>query len=154
MLQNLKTLFSKRWVLPVYGILVFFQASLWYYFTDVEIMFGNYGALHTWTDILLSWATFLLFPLFIFAFVYKSHAFGTKNTKTTEKTGFLGGVIATIISGSSCCGLTLASYFGLLPLMQFLPGSGIEIKILATLALCYATFITLRDMQSCAIQKK
>ncbi|MBS9784040.1 hypothetical protein KGV55_01695 [Candidatus Gracilibacteria bacterium] len=113
-------------------------------------MFGNYGILHTWTDITLSLITFLLFPVFIFAFFYKSYTFGLGNTQKSEKSGFFGGILATIISGSSCCGLTLASYFGLLPLMQLLPGSGIEIKIIATLALIYATYITLRDMTSCA----
>lgn len=154
MIQSLKILFSKWWALLLYIALIIIQFGLWCYSTDINIMFWNYGAVHTWSDIVLSILTFILFPLFIFAFFYKSYMFWNHSTKTSEKSGFLGGIIATIISWSSCCGLTLASYFWLLPLMNFLPWSGIEIKLIATILLGYATIITLKNMTSCDFSKK
>jgi hypothetical protein len=93
-------------------------------------MFGNYGKVHTYTDITLSWAMILGFPLFLIAIYYKGMLYGKKET-TQQKNiiGMIGGALGTILSGCSCCGLTLASYFGLLPLMNFLPYNGLEIKI-------------------------
>ncbi len=72
----------------------------------------------------------------------------------TNILGTLGGTIGTIVSWSSCCGLTLASYFGLLPLMNILPYSGLEIKIIGTLGLLYALYDILKNLETCTWKKK
>ena len=97
-------------------------------------MFGNYGELHTYTDIALSMVMISGVPLFIMAVYHKASMFGKSET-LSGKTGIgaIGGTIGTILSGCSCCGLTLASYFGLLPLMSFLPYDGLEIKLIGAL---------------------
>lgn len=61
--------------------------------------------------------------------------------------------MGTILSGCSCCGLTLASYFGLLPLMSFLPYSGLEIKILGTLGLLWALYDTYKNLETCRVKR-
>lgn len=66
--------------------------------------------------------------------------------------GAISGVIGTILSGCSCCGLTLASYFGLLPLMNLLPYSGLEIKILGTIGLLWAIWDTYRNLEVCRVK--
>ncbi len=80
--------------------------------TDIRIMFGNYGEFHTYTDIILSIVMIVIFPLFLVALFYKSWTYGKRadiGAKTT--TGIIGGIIGTILSGCSCCGLTLAASF-------------------------------------------
>jgi hypothetical protein len=64
----------------------------------------------------------------------------------------IGGLIGTIISGASCCGATLAVYFGLLPLLTALPYSGLEIKILGTLGLLYALYDVLKNLEICEVK--
>jgi hypothetical protein len=59
----------------VLGVL-FYQISE--YFTDREVMFGNYGALHTDIDIALSVMLAIIFPIFITGFVYKGLLFGKR----------------------------------------------------------------------------
>ena len=51
MYPNLKTLISSPQRILAYLILVILALWLWWYSTDITIMFGNYGNLHTYTDI-------------------------------------------------------------------------------------------------------
>jgi hypothetical protein len=71
MFSNIRILFSSLSRIIAYTILVLIAAGIWYYFTDVSVMFGNYGPLHTYTDMSLSGVMILGFPLFILAIVYK-----------------------------------------------------------------------------------
>ncbi len=154
MLQNFKKIFSSPVFLLSYVFLVFSAFGIWWYFTDVQIMFGNYGKLFTYTDISLSMLMILGFPLFLVGILYKGFRFGYReNLDTKTGIGTISGIIGTILSGCSCCGLTLASYFGLLPLMSFLPYSGLEIKILGTLGLLWAIRDTYQNLESCRVKR-
>jgi membrane protein implicated in regulation of membrane protease activity len=112
MYTNLKTLISSYHRLLSYLVLVILALAIWWYSTDIVIMFGNYGSIHTYTDIVLSMIMILIFPLFLVALGYKSYKYG-KRADIGRKTGsgILGGIIGTIISGASCCGATLAASF-------------------------------------------
>ncbi len=153
MWKNIKLLFSDPRILLGYVVMVGILAALWIVFTDYNIMFGNYGTWHTSLDIALSWIVILGFPLFILAWIYRSMTFGVK-TKKKESAGFLGGIIAVIISGSSCCGATLAMYFGFTPLMMMLPYSGLELKLVAVIGLLYALYTLLSKLTTCSVQLK
>ncbi len=154
MFQNLKTLFSSWKYVISYIVLVFCAFWIWWNFIDIENMLGNYREVHTYIDVSLSVIMVLGFPLFIIALVYRGWKFGKKENLNT-KTGvwFVSWVIWTIISGSSCCGLTLASYFWLLPLMNFLPYDGLEIKIVWVIGLLYALWSILSELDTCKIKK-
>jgi hypothetical protein len=76
MFQNLKKLFSSQSRSFAYIFLVALACALWWYFTDIRIMFGNYGKLHTYTDIALSMIMVFGFPLFIVGMYYKGVLFG------------------------------------------------------------------------------
>ncbi len=78
MYQNIKALVSSPQRILAYIILVILALSLWWYSTDITIMFGNYGNLHTYTDISLSLVMALVFPLFLIALVYKSYKYGKR----------------------------------------------------------------------------
>ncbi|MDD2693766.1 MAG: hypothetical protein PHY14_02440 [Candidatus Gracilibacteria bacterium] len=147
--------FKKRSLFITFIILVLIGFGIWWYFTDIAIMFGNYGKTHTYIDISLSVVMILGFPLFLIGILYKGMLFGHReNLHHKTGIGTLSGIIGTIISGSSCCGLTLASYFGLLPLMSMLPYSGLEIKILGTAGLLWAIQDTYKNLEVCRVGKK
>jgi len=117
-------------------------------------MVGNYGKLHTYIDVMLSIIMIVGFPLFLLGFWHKVTLFGQKSITGKSSTGMIGGLIGTIISGASCCGSTLAIYFGLLPLMNFLPYDGLEIKILGTLGLLYALYDIMKNLEVCQVKRK
>ncbi len=155
MFTNIKHLLFSPLRGIIYILLVIFAWLLWWYFTDIEIIFGNYGEFHAYTDIALSMMMIFWFPLFLIAVVYRGWKFGKKENMSGKTwVGLVWGILWTIISGCSCCGLTLAAYFGFIPLMTLLPYDGLEIKILATFSLLYALFSTLKNLESCQISKK
>jgi len=116
-------------------------------------MIGNYGYLHTGIDIALSLVTFFLFPLFLMALYHRGKVFGKEKKKHIGIFGIFWGILTTIISGSSCCGLTLAIYFGLMPVMNLLPYDGLELKILWLLWLLYWLHQVLKNLESCLVKK-
>jgi hypothetical protein len=155
MLSNLRKPFSNWYLILIFLLLVMLWGYLWWTFTDVEIMFGNYGKIHTGIDIVLSSIMIIGFPLFIIGIIYKWLMFGQReNLHHKTGIGTVGGIIGTILSGCSCCGLTLASYFGLLPLMNLLPYDGLEIKIIGTIGLLWALHDTYKNLEVCRMPKK
>jgi hypothetical protein len=75
MYSSLKKLFSSPSRVIAYIILTIIAGLIWWFFTDIRIMFGNYGELHTYTDIVLSWVMILAFPLFLIAIYHKGMMF-------------------------------------------------------------------------------
>lgn len=62
-------------------------------------MIGNYGKVHTYTDIGLSLVMIVGFPLFLVGFWYKSSKFGKKQVLHKKSiSGIMGGIVGTIIS--------------------------------------------------------
>ncbi len=72
MFKNLIHLFSSTKRLIICIALIIALALLWWYATDIRIMFGNYGNIHTYTDIILSIIMIITFPIFIVALIYRS----------------------------------------------------------------------------------
>lgn len=151
--QNIRLLFARRSYLIAYILMVLVLLGTWYFFTNHKIIVGNYGLLHASIDIGLSMIVIWGFPLFLLAWIFRSITLGSSNKKHASA-GLLGGIMGVIISGSSCCGLTLATYFGLIPLMSFLPWSGLEIKIIAVCMLAYSLYTTLKNLTTCAYKPK
>ncbi len=154
MFKNLIHLFSstKRLIMGI--VLIIALALLWWYTTDIAIMFGNYGNIHTYTDIILSWIMITMFPVFIMALFYRSWKYWKRADIDWKSINWMiWGVIWTIISGASCCGATLAASFGLLPLLSLLPYNWLEIKIVGTAGLLYALREILLQLETCRIKK-
>lgn len=154
MFKNLQHLLSSRKRLLMCILLIIILTWLWWYTTDLKIMFGNYGSIHTYTDIILSITMIITFPIFIVALIYRSWKYWKRADIDWKSINWIiWGIIWTIISGASCCGATLAASFGLLPLMSFLPYSGLEIKILGAIWLLYALWEILVNLETCKIRK-
>lgn len=160
MLHSLKKIFASRNRTIVYIFFVLGASTAWWYTTDVAVTTWNLGAegktLYVYLDLLVSWLVVLFFPLFIVAFSYRGYVLGDKRHLNKKSwLGAFGGLIGTILSGCSCCGVTMASYIGLLPLMSFIPYEWLlGIKILGLLALFYALYDLLKDLETCKLQKK
>ena len=84
--MNLLKPLRKTGFLITFLILIAIGFFLWWYFTDIEIMFGNYGKIHTYTDIFLSLIMIIGFPLFIVGVLYRGMLFGHKDN-IHHKTG-------------------------------------------------------------------
>ena len=154
MYKNIKDLFSSKYNIFGYWILVIILASLWYLSTDFRIMFWNYGYTHTYFDISLSIIIILLFPVLIVSIIYKSLKYWKRADIELKTINWvISATIGTIISGASCCGATLATYFGLLPIMSFLPYSGLELKIIGVLGLIYGLHNSIKHLNTCHIKK-
>lgn len=137
------------------AILSLVSGILWWNSTDIAVMYGNYGPLHTNLDITLSLIVIVIFPIFLITTGYKIMHYGHDGgNKPLLGSSFLGGLVATVISGSSCCGLTLATAFGLMPLLNLLPYSGLEVKLIATIALIYGTVVTIQNLETCRLKNK
>ena len=159
-LSSLKKVFASKIRTIIYIFLVLGASAAWWYTTDIAVTLGNLGAegktIYVYLDIVVSWLVTLLFPLFIIAFSYRGYVLGDKRHLNKKSwLGALGGLIGTILSGCSCCGVTMASYLGLLPLMSFVPYEWLlGIKFLGLLALLYALYDLLNNLESCKVQKK
>lgn len=152
--SNLLKLFRNWKYLTFATVLGFLLYTIWEYFTDREVMIWNYGKLHTYIDSSLSIILAVIFPLFITGVIYKWLLFGRRGVLDgTSWSGWTGGIIATIISGASCCGPTLAIYFWLIPLMTWLPYDGLELKIGAIVLLFWANYDLYKNLETCQLQK-
>lgn len=164
--SNLKDIFRHKWLIPTYIFSVISLIILWYSFIDFKLMMGNHGPIHTYIDAISSILIAILFPLFLIAFFYRSYAIWKINKELewekyvkweNKTTGMwiIWGFFGIIISGSTCCGLTLATTFWLIPLMNFLPFSGLEIKVLSLLMLSYSIYSILsKSLTACEVKLK
>lgn len=75
-------------------------------------MAANYESyIFAYYDMFLSWCVIFLLPLLIASIIYKSMLFGQRSThqKKSGLLGMLSGIISVMITGASCCGITLIS---------------------------------------------
>lgn len=87
MFKNLLKPFRNKKLLFIYLFLVALATFIWWYFTDIAVMFGNYGSTHTWIDIGLSIVLIVGFPLFLVGIIHKGILFGSREN-LHQKTGY------------------------------------------------------------------
>lgn len=158
MFQNLKKILTFRFSFFTWWISTLFAFSLWYTYSDIEYVAGNYQSyFYAYFDMALSWIMIVCFPIILSGIVYKSLHFWKKNLK--KRSSFLGiisGIMSTFITGCVCCGVSLLSLLWLTSVIAFLevlPYDGLEVKFFAILLLLYSTVDILRNLEVCKIKK-
>lgn len=132
-------------------VFVFFLLALlaWEFFlVDYALIRGNMGLLWVWlfagTHVLLS----LLFALFVSAQIYKLSLFFQLDIKKSG-IGLVAAFLWGIVWWCPSCTLGIVSALGIGAFLSFLPGYGIELKILGILVLVWVNYRTLRDLTIC-----
>lgn len=155
-LNNIRYIFQNRKYLIAYSIMVGILGVLWWQFTDITLAWWNYGAIRTSIDIAISFINIFGFPLFIVAWIYRSHTLGTY-TSHSERAGFVGGTLGVIISGSICCGTSLLIPLGASAfidiLSKYFPYGGLELKILGVGVLLFGLHRLLSNLTACQMSR-
>lgn len=158
-IQNVRQIFRNRYYLISYILLVILFWMLWYYFTDFDLLRGNYGENRLYIDSILSWINIIFFPLFLVAWFYRARTLGEFSKK--DWAGFIGGIIGILISGTLCCGssvLLIIGWSALTTLVsRYLPWHWFELKVISVIVMLIALWHLLSHLLVCKnsrIQKK
>ena len=155
LIRNLTKISKHFWARITLWVGVLWLIYIWYLYSDIDYVAANYESyIFAYYDMFLSWCLILLFPLLIASIIYKSMLFGQRSThqKKSGLLGMLSGIISVMITGASCCGITLISVLWLSSVIGFLeifPYHGLEIKTLGILILLYAVWDSVRNLESC-----
>lgn len=151
--NNFVEVFS-NWKYSLLGLIALFVMGFpFYYFTNLELLQGNFGNLYMWTQIILQSIITILFAIFLPVSVYKYVKFSSFSLKENTTSGF-GAFIGVLVAGCPACSITLASYLGLAGLISYLPWYGLELKIIAVPLLLYANTVLLKNMNKCKLKIK
>ena len=151
--HNLKEVFSKTSHISISLVCFSIMFFVFYSTTDTLAILGNLGKVYivaTWISQIL---VALLFSVFISVFVYRWKYFSSFSIKDISGSA-TGGTLGILASGCPACSVTLASYFGLVGALSYLPFFGLEIKILGILIISYALYSSIKNLKSCPIKTK
>lgn len=149
--NNLIEVFSKWYSQLTLVITTILIGSIFIYFTNLDLIQGNFGHSYMWAQIILQVLITILFALFVPISVYKFLEFNSFSLKENTTSG-LGTFFGVLVAGCPACSITLASYFGLAGLVSYLPWYGLELKIIAVPLLVYANYSLLKDLKVCKIK--
>lgn len=150
--NNFVEVFSRWYSILLFTITSLLIGYLFGYFTNTELIAGNYGNDYMWWLISIQTLITLLFGIFVPISFYKIKYFGSFSIKENLSSGS-GTFLGLLVAGCPACSITLASYLGLTSIVLLLPWNGLELKIIAVPLLIYANISLLRDLKVCKIIK-
>lgn len=150
--NNFKDVFSKWYSQLTLVITTILIGSIFIYFTNFELIAGNFGHTYLWWQIIMQLLITILFGLFVPISLYKFLEFNSFSIKENISSGG-GTFLGLLVAGCPACSITLASYLGLTSLITLLPWYGLELKIMAIPLLAYANISLLKDLKVCKIKK-
>jgi hypothetical protein len=154
-LKNIKNnfieVFSRWYSIPIFTIVSLSIGYLFGYFTNSDLIAGNYGNNYLLLQILIQTLITLLFGIFVPISFYKIKYFGSFSIKENLSSGG-GTFLGILVAGCPACSITLASYLGLTSIILFLPWNGLELKIIAVPLLIYANISLLKNLKVCKIK--
>ena len=150
-IDNFKDVFSKWYGQLAFVITTILIGSIFIYFTNIELIAGNFGHTYLWWQIIMQILITILFGLFIPISLYKFLEFNFFSIKENVTSGG-GTFLGLLVAGCPACSVTLASYLGLTSLVTLLPWYGLELKIIAVPLLLYANISLLKNLKVCKIK--
>ncbi|MEC8339820.1 MAG: hypothetical protein VXZ40_04285 [Nanoarchaeota archaeon] len=151
--NNFKDVFSKWYSQLTLVITTILIGSIFIYFTNFELIAGNFGHTYLWWQIIMQLSITILFGLFIPISLYKFLEFNSFSIKENVSSGG-GTFLGLLVAGCPACSVTLATYLGLTSLVTLLPWYGLELKIIAIPLLVYANISLLKNLKVCKIKMK
>ncbi len=152
-LQNLTEVFSKPKYLATGLLTTLIIGTIFFYFTNPEVILGNYSTTFYYAQISLQIIISILFGIFLPISIYKYTKFSSYSHKENT-TSAIATILGILVAGCPACSITLASYIGLAGIVSLLPYDGLELKILATPMLLFANYSILKDLNTCKLKKK
>ena len=151
--ENLSQVYS-QWKYPVLNVVLFSMImGLFMWISNYDIIEGNLGKVYLYVEVFLQLFIAVLFSMFLTISVYKINYFRKISKKESAK-GVFGAFLGLIVVGCPSCSVTIASYFGLVGFIAFLPYGGMELKILSLPILIYAVYDITKDLKTCRIKRK
>lgn len=151
--NNFIEVFTKWYSIPLFTITSLLIGYIFAYFTQVDMIQGNFGSLYLWTQLISQTIITLLFGLFVPISLYKIIVFNSFSVKENISSGS-GTFLGLLVAGCPACSITIASYLGLASMMSLLPWYGLELKIIAIPLLVYSNYSLLKNLKVCKIKKK
>ena len=150
--DNFIEVFSKWYSIPIFTLPTLLVGYVFAYFTNLDIIEGNFGHEYMWAQIVMQTLISLLFGLFVPISLHKIIVFNSFSIKENISSGG-GTFLGLLVAGCPACSITLASYLGLGTIVSFLPWFGLELKIIAVPLLVYANYSLLKTLKVCKIKK-
>lgn len=127
--------------------------SLFFYFTNKDLIIWNLWLPFYITEVSLDISIALLFWIFIGSSIYKIFYFANP-TKKTMWVWWVASFFWVLVSWCPACSITLASYLGLTSILSVFPYHWLELKVLSFIMLLYVVYDTLKTLEVCSIKKK
>ncbi len=151
--ENLSQVYS-QWKYLVLNVILFsIIIGLFMWISNYDIIEGNLGRIYLYVEIFLQLFIAGLFSMFLTVSVYKINYF-RKFSKGKSTIGVFGAFLGLIVVGCPSCSVTIASYFGLVGFIAFLPYEGMELKFLSLPILGYAVYGITKDLKTCRVKRK
>ena len=149
--NNFIDIFSKWQNIIIFILVTLIVGYFFAYFTDMDMISGNFGHSYMWFQIIAQTIISILFGLFVPISIHKIVVFNSFSLKENLSSGG-GTFLGLLVAGCPACSITLASYLGLASIVSFLPWYGLELKILAVPLLLYANISILKNLKVCKVK--
>lgn len=149
-LNNIKSLYSQKdaWIVSIFSAIII--GAILFYFTNFELLSGNFGKAYAWTQVIVQVFIMGLFGINISLLYQKLKMAGS--IKASEKgTTALGGFLGVLVSGCPACGVTIASYLGLASIFTAFPSLGLTIKFIGIFLMLYSVNSLAKSLFECNI---
>ena len=151
--ENILLVFKSPWSLLWWLIAWFIVGVLWWYFMDFDLIIWNQWHVVAYTELSLFFVFVLLFSVFVSISIYKILYFRSGDARQIWL-WWVGWFLSLLVMWCPACSITLASYIWLASILSLLPYNGLELKVIWIVFLVYACIVSLRSLQTCALQEK
>lgn len=149
--KNFFEVFSEWRRITLFLVLFSLMNWLFIYFTDLQLIAGNYGQTYLWIHLFLQVSISFLFATFVVGTLFKFLEFSKFSVKETS-VSTIASFFAVIAAGCLSCSVTLATYIGLAGVLSLLPWGGLELKVIGLLLLAYSNYSLFKSLHTCKLR--
>ncbi len=143
-LESLKGIYKERKYLFISTASALLFAIPLFYFTHYEEIAGNLGRVYANVQVTAQAILIILFGINI-ALLWHRISMASSERKEAGSTA-VGSIISILVSGCPACGITLASYLGIVSVFSVFPFFGLELKFFGIALLLFSIYSLLGKM--------